>query len=104
MSAAKPRSRISRATPFDMLDDYVPKKGTGTAPPVSSTGTNSEAAVSRIGNRVEERSSSSVSQEARDRLAKRKAEREKSDKGKEKEKEGKKKKKFDVDDIPTFLF
>ena len=122
-SATKPRSRISRATPFDMLDDWVPKKAHSS--PQSSAGVPIQSPVARrtssssttsppfsqstsasVDTRAPENVYNvSTSKETVNRIAKRKAEREKQ---KQKEKQGrereKKLKEAKVDDIPTFLF
>ncbi|KAF2131663.1 hypothetical protein P153DRAFT_365234 [Dothidotthia symphoricarpi CBS 119687] len=112
-------SRTNRATPFDMLDDYVPRanhsvttKGQHEAqksrPSLQSS---SPAQPSRPSSAQSGRKPSPVrpidlfddwgsgkNKEVADRLAKRKAEREKDAKEKEKGKAVK------LDDIPTFLF
>ena len=121
-SATKSRSRISRATPFDMLDDWVPK--TAHSPPQSSAGVPVQSPVARrtstssttsplfsqsasalVDIRAPENAYNvSVSKETMNRIAKRKAEREKQNEKQEREKEKKKLKDAKVDDIPTFLF
>jgi hypothetical protein len=111
-------SRKSRATPFDMLDDYVPRANRPVAVPAVKAQTSSSPdkppgvqtnsasstkptpvlknSSSPIEPRVKEEWGSGLSKETAERIAKRKAER-------EKEKDGKKKKNVGLDDIPTFL-
>jgi hypothetical protein len=114
-------SRKSRATPFDMLDDYVPRANRPVAVPTVKAQTSSSPAKppgvqtksasstkptpvlknssSPIEPRVKEEWGSGLSKETAERIAKRKAEREKEKDGKKK----KKKKNVGLDDIPTFL-
>jgi hypothetical protein len=106
--APKPRatiSRKSRATPFDMLDDYVPRANQPPSiPPVKSPISSSpvrppvvqQKDSSPVKPQIKEEWGSGMSKETADRIAKRKAER-------EKEREGKRKKNVGLDDIPTFL-
>ncbi|CAA9958381.1 hypothetical protein PTMSG1_01941 [Pyrenophora teres f. maculata] len=111
-SVKKSRSRLSGATPFDMLDEYIPKKSPHlspqssaegpTKPPVACHTSTSSTTLPSVGRSVDTRTSKiaydvNVSKETTDRIAKRKAEREKQDKEKTR-KEAK------LDDIPTFLF
>jgi hypothetical protein len=122
-AAPKSRSRVSRATPFDLLDEWVPKKtqtqsASQPAPdqrtkipprsisPVKPTGASRTPVKSKASrsfdsfdDRGSNRSQETVgsSNDIADRRAKRKADRENDDK--------EKKRKIDkLDDIPTFLF
>ena len=113
-SATKSRSRISRATPFDMLDDWVPKKShplpksspEGPAQPpaprrtsTSSTTSpsNGRSASTSVDTRVSKDSGdANVTKETTNRMAKRKADR--------KEEKEKTRKDAKLDEIPTFLF
>lgn len=117
-------SRRSRATPFDMLDDYVPPtkrtQASGTTShtsttsrvttspaksvsiprsPSGPTNTNKARSVSTKGDDDDwgrsRRESSTMGKETTDRIAKRRAER---------EKEKQDKNDIKIDDIPTFLF
>ncbi|RMZ68935.1 Transcription initiation factor IIA gamma subunit [Pyrenophora seminiperda CCB06] len=113
--AKRSRSRISGATPFDMLDDWVPKKthsSTNSSVEVSakpavacrtsisnttspSFGRSADASVdTRVTNNEYD---ANMSKETMSRIAKRKAERKKGDKEKAQ-------KDTKLDDIPTFLF
>jgi hypothetical protein len=86
-------SRRSRATPFDMLDDYVLRMnghGDCSTPAKPTTAPTPMKAV------IKEEWGSGLSKETVERIVKRKAER-------EKEKEGKKNKEVKLEDIPTFL-
>ncbi|OAL50375.1 hypothetical protein IQ07DRAFT_587046 [Pyrenochaeta sp. DS3sAY3a] len=130
LAATKSRSRISRATPFDMLDDYAPRVSqTATSRPAASPRVsfsaqssskmllestspvkrNSAASVSedskpaRSSNEFDHWGSHRTSKETADRLEARKADREK-DSGRNKDGEQKKKADVKLDDIPTFLF
>jgi hypothetical protein len=111
-------SRKSRATPFDMLDDYVPRANRPVAiptvkaqtpsssakPPVVQTKSATSAKPTLVLKnsslpmqpQIKEEWGSGLSKETAERIAKRKAER-------EKEKDSKKKKNVGTDDIPTFL-
>ncbi|KAJ4315887.1 hypothetical protein N0V94_005715 [Neodidymelliopsis sp. IMI 364377] len=130
-AAARPRaptSRIRRATPFDMLDEYTPPKLDQSAPqpnnihrtqastssklhsqpissplPVSSSSQTARALKSRksldlLDDWGTEKTTSGASTDVADRLAKRKAEREKGGDGSGKRRAA------NLDDIPTFLF
>jgi hypothetical protein len=123
-TAAKSRSRISRATPFDMLDDWVPSKSRTLSESLpeqpaktshvsrtpndskhlqslSSSDDRGATNVGRPTNSFSEHASTAKqtinSGGVADRLAKRKAEREKDEKER-------KRKAAKLDDIPTFLF
>jgi hypothetical protein len=126
-AAARPRaptSRIRRATPFDMLDEYTPPK-LDQSPPQTNTicGTSSKPRSQSISSRLPlssssqithtvkprksldllddwgiEKNTSGASTDVADRLAKRKAEREKGGDGSGKRRAA------NLDDIPTFLF
>ncbi|KAF1841105.1 uncharacterized protein K460DRAFT_371095 [Cucurbitaria berberidis CBS 394.84] len=127
LPTAKPRSRISRATPFDMLDDYTPRK-THTSPkpapnqraslsseksPQSPSPAKHSTALDSVKSGKGARSvdlfddwgpgkkhaSSSVSKGSTDQHTKRKSQREKEDNDEEK-----RRKLVKLDDIPTFLF
>jgi hypothetical protein len=125
--ATKPRSRISRAKPFDMLDDWVPNKSQRSlkaspeqpakpavtpCSPIAGRLSRSFDTADTAKPRVHARSASSSvgaevlqqgpdgngrSKDVADRLAKRKADREKNE-------IKKKRKTLNADDIPTFLF
>lgn len=113
-SATKSRSRINRATPFDMLDDWVPKKTHSlprsspeepAQPPVarrtstSSTTSSSAGRTSRasVDTTVpKDLDTANVGKETTNRIAKRKADR--------KEEKEKTRKDAKLDEIPTFLF
>lgn len=118
----KPRTRPSRVTPFDMLDDYVPRKPTTTPkttpilheknssqlhPPSPSPlkqPLSAHKKSTRSLTNFDDQTSTNVkpsdfqSKATAEHLAKRKAEREKSDKEKSKRRVA------TLDDIPTFLF
>ncbi|KAF1911700.1 hypothetical protein BDU57DRAFT_523667 [Ampelomyces quisqualis] len=106
-------SRKSRATPFDMLDDYIPRAKRPDAPPgieecKASAPTSARTMASLTSSEVSRPAHASppastkgiddwdlgLSKETAERIAKRKAAR---------ENEGKEKKKVGLDDIPTFL-
>ncbi|KAH9865853.1 hypothetical protein J1614_009440 [Plenodomus biglobosus] len=123
---AKPRARPARTTPFDMLDDYIPKKApvsskaestasTQVSPapktpaPVSFSGASTAGRTPMSTRTIESietndwgtrrpSASPGTSNHVTDRLAKRKAERKKN------ATEEQKRKAVKLDDIPTFLF
>jgi hypothetical protein len=125
LPAPKPRSRISRATPFDMLEEFTPIKSTSTSaptldgrdgstshsakqsPPASSpfktsartstTTTNTARRSVGLFDDTPFSNGNGTSKETTARLEKRKAEREKDEKDR-------KRKALSLDDIPTFLF
>ncbi|USP74275.1 uncharacterized protein yc1106_01549 [Curvularia clavata] len=124
-AVTKARSRISRATPFEMLDDWVPKKSQYPASPeqpIKSPATPRTPATTKpsrsfdpfdnakhsvhvrstsfsSGTKVQQKGSEAGgrSEDLEARLAKRRADREKNDRDK-------KRKTLNADDIPTFLF
>lgn len=126
-AAIKARSRMSRATPFEMLDDWVPKKSQPppkaspeqsiTSPatsctPVTAKPSRSFDSLDSVKHSVRARSTSFSSEmkaqqrgseasgrkeDLEARLAKRRADQEKNDRDK-------KRKTLNADDIPTFLF
>lgn len=121
---AKPRVRPARTTPFDMLDDYIPKKAPATSKaetaasaqvspalktPASFSGASTAGHTHMSARTIESidtddwgtrRTSGTprTSKHVTDRLAKRKAERENN------AREEQKRKAVKLDDIPTFLF
>ncbi|KAI8936209.1 hypothetical protein NX059_006637 [Plenodomus lindquistii] len=122
LPTTKPRTRPARATPFDMLDEYIPKKTTAVSKPkeeptsptlktparvsFSETSTTIRTPTSTKSARSIDmddwgggKTPSSVrsGNDVADRLAKRKADRDKAD-------EEEKHKTVKLDDIPTFLF
>lgn len=121
-ASTKPRTRPSRMTPFDMLDEYTPPSFDTRAPPVTlprdvsrshstSSAHSPQTPHTKTARTIEPRPSmellddwesskitSRISPEVADRIAKRKAARAKE--GDEKAK----KKTTSLDDIPTFLF
>jgi hypothetical protein len=125
LPASKPRSRTSRATPFDMLEEFAPIKSTSTpahalnghddstphsskqSPRASSpfnpsarASTTTASTARRSVDLFDDTPSSNgygASKETASRLEKRKAEREKDEKER-------KRKALSLDDIPTFLF
>lgn len=121
LPAPKTRARPSRATPFDMLDDYVPKKSiTSTShrpdactpvaskPHVRSSSVTKSSPLQTTPSSAKPRRTPSagdewgggVSKETADRLARRNAERDKEEKEQQKQKE----KAATLEDIPTFFF
>ena len=113
--SARSRARLSRMTPFDMLDEYTPPTAASRDKPrsqsTSSNHSSPQTSQSTITPAVKPRRSidmlddwgsakdmGGISKDVADRIAKRKAERAKNGDGKEK------KRNTDIDDIPTFLF
>lgn len=118
-TAARPRSRVPRMTPFEMLDDYTPPPTTTRAPPPAPppcdtfplqttsapspqpSQTVKTARPRRSIDLLDEWGSASagneVSKEVAERIAKRKAERAREGEGKGKKRATR------IDDIPTFL-